>query len=193
MAKVISIDLELNQPSRKIIQLGYVIGNVQKGTILLERSLIINPHEQLGMLSDKNMHITELTGINQEMVDNGIELSEAYKIMCEDIKKHNPTSTPVQWGMGDSECIMEELNLNWDTFVFRKRTFDVKALYQVYRLFTNQGVAAGLETAMNSLGMNFLGRPHDALADAKNTFLIFLELGKKMILSDKIIDLVKKV
>lgn len=190
MSKVISLDLELNQPSRRIIQLGYVIGNINNGRIFSERSLIINPHEKLGVIEDGRT-ITELTGITQDQVDNGMSLIEAYEIMCDDIRKYNPTRTPVQWGMGDSECIMRELGLNWDTFIFRKRTFDVKALYQIYRLFNNQSVAAGLESAMKSLDLPTNYRYHNALEDAKATFVTLIELGNKMVLSDKVKKLVK--
>lgn len=185
MSKVISIDLELNQPSGKIIQIGYVIGTIFQTKILAERSLIVNPEEKLGSIQN-GMTMTEFTGITQEQVDSGYTLKEAYEIMCSDIKKFNPTTTPVQWGQGDARALRIELNMTHDEFVFRSRDFDVKTIYQTYRLFNNKSVASGLEAAMRSLGMEFQGRPHDALADAKNTYYTFMNLGNRLVLSDKI-------
>lgn len=189
MSKVISIDLELNPDSKgkptKIIQLGYVIGDVRNERIFCERSLIINPHEDLGFIQD-GRSITDLTGITQEMVDNGMSLQEAYEIMCGDIKRWNPTVTAVQWGTGDSRALRQELGLSIEDYIFRMREFDAKTLYQVYRLFNNEGVAAGLENAMKSLGMEFIGRPHDAKDDALNTFRIFYKLGKMLVFADKV-------
>jgi hypothetical protein len=60
MSKVISIDLEMNMPSQKIIQLGYVIGDPITGRVFVSRSLTINPNEIL------NPEITALTGILTE-------------------------------------------------------------------------------------------------------------------------------
>lgn len=191
MSKVISIDLELNQPSGKIIQIGYVIANIRDGRILKEASLIVNPNEPLGLLNDRNMTITDLTGITQEQVDNGLTLQEAYDYMCQDIKKYNPSRTPVQWGTGDSRTIRTQLGLSYNDFIFRGREFDVKTLFQTYQLFNNDSVAAGLGSAMKTMGLEFEGREHDALADAYNTFLMFREMGNRLVISDKIRQVIK--
>jgi len=194
MSKVISLDLEMNQPSNKIIQIGYVIGDIRNGRIFEKKSLIVNPKEELGFVeTDKGMvHICDFTGISEESIKNGIDLSEAYQIMCEDIIKHNPTRTVVQWGdggpnsRGDHDEIRKQLNLTWAEFIFRTRSWDVKMIYQVYRAFNNKSVASGLSSAMNHLNLEFSGRPHDALDDAYNTFLCFCKIGKKMSRFDQI-------
>lgn len=191
MSKVISIDLELNQPSGKIIQIGYVIGVVKDGRILTSQSLIINPNEPLGRLNDRDMTITELTGITQQQVDNGMSLQEAYDILFEDVVRLNPSRTPVQWGTGDSRAIRTQLGLSYNDFIFRGREFDVKTLFQTYQLFNNESVAAGLASAMQTVGLEFNGRQHDALADAYNTFLMFREMGNRLVMSDKIRQVIK--
>ena len=178
MGKVIVIDLEANQPSDTIIALGYVIGDVRTGRIFVERDLIVNPNETLGYI-ENGVSITELTGITQEQVDNGMTLHEAYSIMKSDIEKYNPTRTCVQWGMGDSRLLLKQLGIDSSEYIFRNRIFDVKSLYQMYCLFTGKKVAAGLKKACELVGAEFDGAAHNALNDAKATFNIFKVLGDK--------------
>ena len=191
MSKVISIDLELNQPSGKIIQLGYVIGAIRYPRVIKSASIIVNPYEQLGRLSNKDMSITDLTGITQEDVDKGVSLQEAYALMCKDIEKYNPSRTPVQWGTGDSRALRTQLGLSHDEFIFRGREFDVKTLFQTYQLFNNGSVAAGLASAMTTMGLEFVGTEHNAEDDAHNTFMMFRELGNRLVMSNKIRQVIK--
>lgn len=197
MSKVISIDLEMNPVSGKIIQLGYVIGDLFDGRVFAGESLLINPKEELQIIPELNIHISDYTGITQDMVDGAGTLFEAYQWMCEDIKKYNPTTTCVQWGdgrgdnKGDHDYLRQQLGLSWEDFIFRPRAWDVKSYYQIYRAFNRKSVAAGLVKAMESIGMKFEGRPHNAFDDAYNTFLIFRELGLKIIKYDKIDKLIK--
>lgn len=193
MSKVITIDLELNPVSKKIIQLGYVIGDLADGRIFLKQSIIIDPQEELQVIPEQGVHISDYTGITQERIDKeGVSLSHAYDLMCHDIKTHNPTTTCVQWGdgsednKGDHDTIRRELGMTWDQFIFRPRAWDVKSYFQIYRAFNRKSVAAGLGKAMETLGMEFEGRQHNALDDAYNTFRIFRELGMRMVKFDKI-------
>jgi inhibitor of KinA sporulation pathway (predicted exonuclease) len=179
MSKVISIDLEMNMPSQKIIQLGYVIGDPITGRVFVSRSLTINPNENL------NPEITALTGISQADVDGGMSLETAYRVMKEDVEKHNCSTTPVQWGEGDSRHLRQELGLSPEEYVFRNRTFDVKTVYQTKQLFNRNKVAAGLAKAMEHEGYEFVGTPHRALDDAYNTFIMFRHLGNRFRLADK--------
>lgn len=192
MPKVLSLDLEIDQPSGKIIEVGYVIGDVHTRQILQRRDLIVNSHTTLGIIPGINVHISDYTGITQDMVNNGIELNDAYKIMCDDIKKYNPTVTCVQWGdgkgdnKGDHDYLRRELNLSWENFVFRPRAWDVKSQFQIWRTFQRQSVSCGLDKAMIMLDLEFKGRPHRAGDDAFNTFIVFCEIGSKSVKFDKI-------
>ena len=193
MAKVICLDLELNQPSGKIIQIGYVVADIAKDKILCKKSLIVDPMEPLGIISGLNVHISDYTGITQDRIDReGISLRDAFQIMLLDIIQFNPTKTCVQWGdgsgdnKGDHDHLRRELGLSWDEFVFRPRAWDVKSQFQIYRTFSNDSVVMGVGKALESLGMKFEGREHDALNDAINTLRIFVELGDKAVKYDKI-------
>jgi ERI1 exoribonuclease 2 len=198
MSKVVSLDLEMNPISGKIIQVGYIIGDCVSGRIFEKKSYVVNPYEELQYCRE-GIHISELTGITQERIDKeGVELAEAYQHLCQDIKKYNPTTTCVQWGdgagdgKGDHDHLRRELGLTWNDFIFRARAWDVKSLFQIYRAFNRQGVALGLEAALKTLGMEFVGRQHDALDDACNTFYVFRKLGSKMTLGDKISRIIEK-
>jgi len=195
--KVCCLDLELNQPSGKIIQIGYVIVDLNTKKVFRERSLIVNPNEPLGEIerevNGKKMTIEELTGITEARIKfDGRSLVDTYEILCIDIVQTNCSVTCVQWGdgmgdhKGDHDAIRRELGIEWKDFVFRARSWDVKSLYQIYAAFNNRGVVAGLGKAMKSCGLEFEGKEHDALDDAKNTFTIFNHLAQKMNLYDKI-------
>ncbi len=192
MSKVIAIDLEMNPVSGKIIQLGYIIGDLASGKVFTQYDIIVNPNEELQVIPENGIHISDYTGITQAMINNGTTLEIAYKVMCDDIKKYNCTTTCVQWGdgkgdnKGDHDHLRRELGLTWEQFIFRARTWDVKSYYQIYRAFKRQSVAAGLVKACESLGMTFVGRPHNAKCDAINTFLIFRKIGSKLIAFDQI-------
>lgn len=186
--KVISIDLEMNNTG-KIIELGYVIYDLQKRRLIHEGNSLVNPNESLGVLNN-GVHVTEYTGITQEMVDGAYDLNYAYNEMCKLIKKYNCSVTPIQWGdgmsdsKGDHDYLRRQLGLTWDKFIFRPRAWDVKSLYQMYRAFCNKGVASGLVKACEHLNLQFYGRPHRAFNDAFMTLEIFIELGSRMKIYD---------
>ena len=68
-----ALDLEMNQPSKKIIQIGACVGNISTGQIFEKLSVFVNPQERI------SSYITNLTKITQEDVDCGFTLEEAYR------------------------------------------------------------------------------------------------------------------
>lgn len=186
--QLISLDLELNQPSRKIIQLGYVIFNVKNWKILQARSLFINPNEPVAP------EITQLTGIDDSMVTTGMTLNQAYETMIEDMKKHQVTHHPVQWGTDHIE-IRSQLEIPWSDFIFKVRDHDIKSLFQLLQApLPNSKTVAGLGKAISILGGQWdykYGNPHDALADAYNTMLIYKMLANKMVTYEKMMKALK--
>lgn len=172
MNNILSLDLEMNQPSGKIIQIGYIIGNVNTGDILEEKSLFVNPEEQL---SD---YIITLTGIKQNQVDDGTTLKEAYDELKETFKQYDCFRNPITWGGGDSECLRNQLNLDNEMFLFGRRWIDVKTLYVSYRVANGLSHQGGLAKAMTKMGLQFSGKKHNATCDAKNTFKMYLHMLK---------------
>jgi inhibitor of KinA sporulation pathway (predicted exonuclease) len=173
---LLSLDLEMNQPSGRIIQIGACVGNIHTGEIVETLSILVDPGEPL---SD---FIIGLTGITEERLDrDSTSLLEAYQTLQSMHKRHTCFMNPLTWGGGDSYELKKQL-IEQDSlqgpWCFGRRWIDVKTLYHTRQLMNGKPVQAGLAKALVKLGLQFKGRKHDALDDAINTFKIFLELGK---------------
>lgn len=161
------IDLEMSQPSKKIIQLGACVIDIRTGLIIDKLNVFINPNEQL------SQYIKDLTKISQEQVDNGVTLENAYTQLKSMHLKHNCFRNLVQWGHGDSELLKSQLALDGETFVGGRRSIDVKTLYQAWRTSQNKPLQGGLANSMTKLGLKFEGQKHSAIDDAVNTALTY--------------------
>lgn len=180
-----ALDLEMNQPSGAIIQVGITIGNIYTGAILEKRGWIVYVPEILDPIA---AYITKLTGITQEMVNNGVLLMQAYKEMTELYKKHNCTLNFVTWGGGDHKAIRLQLYeqkaqiapndaLLWE---YGHREYDVKTLFLGFAMAQGLKVRSGLAKSMTRVGLAFRGTKHWAPDDAENTFLLLIHLLKKL-------------
>lgn len=170
----------MNQPSGKIIQIGAVAGKIKTGEILETFSRMVKIDEPI------TQFITELTGITQEMNDNGISLLEAYEDLKKFRRRHKCHKQTVAWGNGDTRVLKEQVKALmpegpdswWD---FGIRFFDTKTIFQAFMLANDISLKAGLAKALERLQMTFIGRPHDAKDDALNTFLVFHRLAAMMV------------
>lgn len=170
-----SLDLELDQPSNKIIQVGAVIGNLETGEILEKVSYIINYPEKL------NPFIVQLTSITDEMIaTEGIPLNDAYSQLRELHKKHNCFMNPITWGGGDSVELREQLTEGYGDWCFGRRWLDCKTLFVSMALGQGLKFQAGLAKAMTRSGLSFKGRKHWATDDALNTFVLYRHLVQRM-------------
>lgn len=171
-----ALDLEMNQPSGKIIQIGLCVGTINNGEILEKRSWIIDPKEPI------NPRIEKLTGLSDKLVrECGQSLEEAYEDIEGIYKEHSPFMNPLTWGGGDSQTLRKQLGLSKDDrFVFGRRWIDVKTVYQAYQLAQGVKFQSGLSKSMNRLGLQFEGRKHDAMWDAINTFRLYCELLRRI-------------
>lgn len=171
----VAIDLEFTQPTQKIIQLGYCIGNVRTKEILEKGSWFINPEEQL------TDYIKNLTGITQEQVNDGYTPAEAVRQLQFIADSHNAHRQVITWGRGDVESLLQYLKQDdapVKFWTFGRRYFDTKTIYQARMLGKGMSMEAGLQKAMVMEKLVFQGRPHNAEADAHNTFLLFCHLIK---------------
>jgi DNA polymerase III epsilon subunit-like protein len=55
---IVALDLELNQPSERIVQIGAVLGNVRTGEVVSHFEAKVNPGEPF------SSRIAELTGLS---------------------------------------------------------------------------------------------------------------------------------
>lgn len=168
--KILSLDMEYNQPSQTIIQVGYVIGDLETGEILERVCREVKVDE---IVSD---YIVNLTGITQDQIEAGSSLEDIYKEMKALHTKHGCFRNALTWGGGDSDDLRHALGLDDERYLFGRRWIDAKTVY-VSRCFA-KGLKhqSGLAKSMLKLGLRFEGRKHNALDDAENTFRIYRKL-----------------
>lgn len=173
--KVIALDLEMNQPSGAIIQIGAAVGSMKSGRVIETFSVLTRAPEPL------NPEIEKLTGITQAALDEcGVALAQGYEQLLAFVRQHKPFINPLTWGGGDSQELREQLRMNDERWCFGRRWIDVKTLHVVSCLAAGIHPAGGLKSTMRKhYKMNFEGRAHDAKDDAVNTFRLFCKIVGK--------------
>lgn len=172
---VLSIDCEFNQPSKKTIQIGAAVFKVSSGELLEKAEIYVNPGEPI------TPFITELTGIRDQDVANGMSIRDAYLTVKSMHERHKCFMNPIVWGSGvrnDSLAIYEESGVEEPNFM-GFRVIDAKTVFQSIQMMKNKQVKGGLKKACEVVGIGFEGTNHTALADAINTFRIWHFLTKQ--------------
>jgi len=167
---ILSLDLEFNQPSQSIIQVGAVVGNLKTGDILEEMCIEIHQDEVIAQF------ITNLTGVTQDQVDNGVSLDDAYGVLKDMFIKHDCFRNCLTWGGGDSQLLRSQLGLDDNMFLFGRRWIDAKTLFVSHCFANDIKHQSGLAKSMTRVGLNFNGTKHNAKDDALNTFTIYRRL-----------------
>lgn len=167
---VIALDLEFNQPSQKIIQIGAACGDLRSGAVVGRFSQLVNPGEAL------DPRIAELCGIDPQDLVAAPDLQAAW-CMVEAWLGGFPDRqmNPVTWGGGDSRSLQEQLGAP-DDWAFGRRHVDAKTVFIAWRAAHLRPAVGGLKTSMKKLGLAFEGRPHDAADDAINAFRVYHRL-----------------
>jgi DNA polymerase III alpha subunit (gram-positive type) len=179
---VTSLDLEMNKPSGKIIQIGAAAYKARTGELIETFMTCVNPNEPI------DPYITELTGITDADVKNAPQILEAYRMIEAFHKKHKCFMNPIVWGSGrsnDSLWLYDEAKpfIGGEDNFFGHRVVDAKAVFQSLAMVKNVGVKAGVAKACSKLGLGWnctYGPPHRALADASNTFRIWFHLVSRL-------------
>jgi inhibitor of KinA sporulation pathway (predicted exonuclease) len=174
---LMSLDLEFNQPSGKIIQVGVCILDTKTGHIFAEKRIYIKLNEQL------NPDISKLTGIEEEVLKkDGVSLIDAYEIILEMKTKHHVFTNPITWGLDDGRILKDQLygmklfgrtSQETHPWIFGGRSMDTKTLYQTRKIYLGEPTQSGLAKSLTRVGLNFKGKKHDALDDAINTARLF--------------------
>lgn len=169
---VVAVDLEFNQPSRRIIQIGAVLGLVSTGNVLSSFETKVNPCEALSET------IAALTGIDAGELGAAPDIHTAGRNLAVWLRQWDSVRllNPLTWGGGDTASLREQLGVRDERWLFGRRWVDVKTLYGAWRMAQGREGAGGLAKCMGRLGLEFLGRPHNALDDSLNTFRTFRAL-----------------
>ena len=189
-SKFLALDLELNQPSGKIIQVGVAIGD--KNTRFEDyvvRKWYINPQEPISEF------ITDLTGITDADISaNAYSHEYVARELGELIKEHKVFVNPVTWGGGDSGELLQEFSRNHADFpYFGRRWIDVKTWYTYLMLTRGKAPSGGLASAMGYYKLQFKGKAHRADVDAANTLALFFHLLQRQAKLESILDSAKSI
>ena len=177
MSKYFIFDLEMNQPSNKIIEIGYVVGD-KKGRIYEKGSVYPIIDEPI------TSYITELTGISQDMLDTPPE--QVAGIINQVIKRHNPSLKPITWGSGDVHQLLSQ----YPGISLHNRYLDMKTLYQMECIATNESTQSGLFRAASRRDIDTgTLAAHKAVDDAYVTYLLFVQYINKF----KKLDQMRKI
>lgn len=185
-----ALDLEMNQPSGKIISIGAVRGSLATGEIAEKLHILVKIDEKL-CTDEKICHIPKLTGITDEMLESeGTTLIDAYNRLC-DLHNRSDFVNPVTWGKGDTRVLSEQLQAHGlklssgfhnpeklPVFAFGRREFDCKQRYQEQCIIEDVSMQSGLKSSMKKAKLRFEGPSHNALQDAYNTFVFYRHLIK---------------
>ena len=177
--RLVVVDLEMCQPSCRIIQIGAVCFEPDSGKVVDTFDLLVNPGE---VISDE---IIALTRITNERVANAPDIVGAAQQFTDWKKTYQINPIGVTWGAGlynDISLIYHESKLESP---FDKRIIDTKAVYNMLANSSNAAMRGkvGLGKAIMNVGLKWnhtFGAPHDALADAWNTYFMYMFLSKCM-------------
>lgn len=172
-----AIDLELAQPSNKIISIGYCIGNIKTKEILASDDLFVMIDEPL------TDYIIKLTGITDEKLANeGEPLLVQYEKLRSTHIAFDSFINCLTWGGGDTQFLGEQLKASGVDFkwCFGRRWIDVKTIYIGHCLANGFMGKGGLANSMKKMGLKFSGQKHSSKDDAINTFLFFCHLLERL-------------
>jgi len=172
----IALDLELNQPSNKVIQVGVAIGNVdQNPKDYIVKKWYIDPKEPI------DNFITGLTGItDSDIRNNCVGHSTISRELTALIKEHNPWLQPVVWGYDDAGQLRREFEKHSVEFKhFGGRWLDVKTIHNFMMFSKNESPRGSLKEAMSKYNSVFEGQEHRADIDAQNTLKFWFDLMRK--------------
>jgi inhibitor of KinA sporulation pathway (predicted exonuclease) len=176
--KAMFLDLEMNQPSQSIIQVGAVIGDLHSGKVVWKYQKCISDCKKIKN-ETIDPFITTLTGISDMDIESGIPLIDAYRELVKNALSEQCHRNLWTWGGGDSHLLRTQLERPED-WPFGDRWIDIKTVYLLWALAHNRPFRSGLSKSLSRLGGQFKGTKHTAGDDAENTFYAAVLLLQKI-------------
>ena len=171
----VALDLEYNQPSGTIIQVGVAIGSASQN----QQQYIVR---QWNLQVDETISefITQLTGITNEDCSAGVSLAQCAQELGDLLREQEVFVNPVTWGGGDSADLLRAFSQAKIEFHhFGRRWIDIKTwttLLSMARTRTSTVQHGGLSKAMARYKLQFVGKAHRADIDAFYTLRLFFAI-----------------
>jgi inhibitor of KinA sporulation pathway (predicted exonuclease) len=173
--RYVALDLEYNQPSGTIIQVGVAIGNASQS----QHEYVVRRWD-LKVDEPISEFITQLTGITDEDCRAGVTLAQCAQDLGKLLREHEVFVNPVTWGGGDSADLLRAFaQAQVEFHHFGRRWIDVKTwatLLSLARTHTAKVQHGGLSKAMARYKLQFVGKAHRADVDAFNTLRLFFAI-----------------
>ncbi len=175
--KHVVIDLEMNNICKKSeARRICTMETIEIGAVMLDENLqeissfrtYVKPEYNVGI----EKKISRLTGITDDMVLNAPGFKEALHMFAGWCLGAGDEVRIYAWSESDYGQISKEIRLKdykiseEEQIIFGNMWFDFQKEFDSYLGFEKQ---LSLKTALNMAGVNFSGREHDALDDARNT------------------------
>lgn len=198
--KFIAIDLEADQPSGEIIQIGAVVFDTQTkdptkpvSTFMEYLETQSSEEPNWGHPFNNGQTLGELLGSEFPKMHAQFAVSpiKGFSRFWSWVEAAGAGRKFIQWGSMDLDLITAQCKENFITWP-KFQAIDLKKLYK-YFLVPAWGLPkqAGLAKAMESLGIKSEGRAHDAYYDALHTGLVALKAYQALESHKKIKELIK--
>jgi len=171
--KLIITDLELNQPSNKIIQIGSVCVDTRSHKVLSIFNKLCNP----GELPDQ--YITDLTKITPEQVSAAQPLAEVLTEHWNWFTNQGVNKRLGDWGTGDYAMLTKQSAERGVQIPERIKFIDIKLLAGILRESKGSKLKGGLLNTLKLFELQFYPSEaycHNALYDAYNTARILFKI-----------------
>lgn len=184
--KYIVLDLEMNQPSGKIIEIGAVCLDIKTGKMFDPFQILVKIDEEV------SPEITELTGITSDMLnEEGVDLVIALRLFWTWVETCQ-TKNISSWGI-DYYLLTEESKKLGVIYPNKLRFLNIKEFASVFRsCYPAAKQKGGLKTSMELFGLQFEGEQHQALDDAEQAarllFLLKENIRKFLAIQDMLKD-----
>lgn len=170
------LDLEYNQPTRRIIQVGVVRVDTTQGHIEPLFESLVNPEEPL------DAYITRLTGISQEDVDSAPTQDTVLDAFWQVVKNLPGPVTLGGWGDDAAKLLRDTQRSKITPPPIIEANF--MAMWDVFRLQGDHKTSPktrGLKAVMKHYGVTFRGSHHNALTDAWATAEVLLKMRQEVL------------
>jgi inhibitor of KinA sporulation pathway (predicted exonuclease) len=153
----------------EIIEIGLTVIDLDAGERLARHRILVRPAR-----STVSEFCTELTGLTQHEVDQGVTFAEACRLLA---AEHRAGARPwVSWGDYDRHQFTRQCQATRTPYPFGRHHTNAKAVFaEAYGLRKRPGMAKALEIA----GRRLEGRHHRGVDDAWNIAALVLHLSER--------------